>query len=78
MTPNFSRLCFAVVAIGLSCTGGCRWLMDTSAEKTPIKAPPLQVTTRVAPVQAEEITPSNARSKAQLLLEEIEQDAGQQ
>ena len=35
---------------------------------------PLKAVTRVAPVQADEVTPANARSKAQLLLEEIEQD----
>ena len=78
MTPVFSKFCFIVVALGLSCSGGCRWLMDGTAEKNPIQPPPLKVATRVAPVQSDEITPANARSKAQLLLEEIEQDNGKE
>jgi hypothetical protein len=67
-----------MVALGLSCTGGCRWLMDTTPERNPVQPPPLKVATRVAPVQADEVTPANARSKAQLLLEEIEQDNGKE
>jgi hypothetical protein len=51
--------------------------MDSTPDKNAIQAPPLKVATRVAPVQSDEITPANARSKAQLLLEEIEQDNGQ-
>jgi hypothetical protein len=52
--------------------------MDSTAERNPVQPPPLKVATRVAPVQADEVTPANARSKAQLLLEEIEQDNGKE
>jgi len=53
---------------------GCKLLMDTTPEKQPIKAPPLNVTQKVTPVQPEEITPSNAHSKARQLLAEIESE----
>jgi len=78
MSPTLTRSCLLVIAMGLSCASGCRWLMDSTADKNPIQPPPLKAVTRVAPVQADEITPANARSKAQLLLEEIEQDNGKE
>jgi hypothetical protein len=53
---------------------GCKALMDTTPDKQPIKAPPLTITQKTAPVQPDEITPSNARSKARQLLEEIESE----
>lgn len=53
---------------------GCKLLMETTPEKLPIKAPPLNVTQKVTPVQPDEITPSNAHSKAQQLLAEIESE----
>lgn len=78
MSPLFSRLGVVLAILGLSCSGGCRWLMDSTPEKNAIQPPPLKVATRVAPVQSDEVTPANARSKAQLLLEEIEQDNGKE
>jgi hypothetical protein len=67
-----------LVGLSLCPAGGCRWVMDTNLDKTPVQAPPLKVTATVAPVQPEELTPSNARSKAKQLLQEIEQDEGKE
>jgi hypothetical protein len=78
MTHFSSRVGLSLLALALCGVGGCRWLLETTPEKMPIQPPPLQVTTRVQPVHAEEITPSNARGKAQSLLEEIEQDSGKE
>lgn len=55
-----------------SSLSGCKLFLETTPEKQPIQAPPLKITQKVTPVQPEEITPSNARSKARQLLEEIE------
>ena len=57
---------------------GCKLLMETTPDKQPIKAPPLNVTQKVTPVQPDEITPSNAHSKARQLLEEIESEGKDQ
>jgi hypothetical protein len=66
------------VVLTFAAAGGCRWLMDDPAERAPVHAPPLKVTAPVKPVQPEEITAANARSAAQRLLEEIEQDEGKE
>ena len=61
-------------ALLLCCLAGCKLLLETAPEKQPIQAPPLKITQKVTPVQPDEITPSNARSKARQLLEEIESE----
>lgn len=53
---------------------GCKLLLDSTPEKQPIQAPPLKVTQKATPVSPDEISPSNARSKARQLLEEIESE----
>lgn len=59
-------------ALLLSNLSGCKLFLETTPEKQPIQAPPLKITQKVSAVQPEEITPSNARSKARQLLDEIE------
>ena len=62
MKRTFVLLAFSTLLLsGLS---GCKLLMDTSANKQPIQAPPLKVTQKVAPIQPDEITAANAHSKA--------------
>jgi len=53
---------------------GCKLLLETTPEKQPIQAPPLKVTQKVTPVHPDEISTSNAHSKARQLLEEIESE----
>lgn len=72
MTRLTSRLLVVTV---LMAAPGCRTLMDTTPEK-PIQAPPLKVTQQGKPVQPDEVTPANARAKAQQLLDEMELDVG--
>lgn len=66
-----SLLILAVSMTGLS---GCKMLFDTTPEKPVIQAPPLNVTEQAKPVVPDEITPSNASSKARQLLQELETD----
>ncbi|HMO34987.1 MAG TPA: hypothetical protein PKA06_02990 [Gemmatales bacterium] len=68
---SFSSL---IMALSLLTLPGCKLLMDTSADKPVIQAPPLKVTQKTTPISPEEITTSNAKSKAQQLLEELEND----
>ena len=53
---------------------GCKMFMDTSTDKPIIQAPPLKVTQKTTPISPEEVSPSNAKSKAQQLLDEMEND----
>lgn len=70
---RFSALLVAS-SILLCSLPGCKLLMDNTDNKQPIQAPPLKVTQKVSPIQPDEISPSNAHSKARLLLEELETD----
>ncbi len=76
MKRCYSLLWIVLALLSIYSLGGCKLLMETNVEKEPIKAPPLKVTTKVAPVQPDEVTPANARNKAQQLLNEIDQEEG--
>lgn len=66
---------FLGVSASLLCgLTGCKLLMDNTAEKPAIQAPPLKVTQKVSAIQPDEITAANAHSKAKQLLEEMETD----
>ncbi len=68
---NLSLLSLAALLCFLP---GCKMFMDTSTDKPAIQAPPLKVTEKTTPITPEEISPSNAKSKAQQLLDEMEND----
>lgn len=69
---------YVMLCLLLSFSGtGCKVLMDTNTEQPPIQAPPLKVTQRSTPVQPDEITAANAHSKARQLLDELENDNGE-
>jgi hypothetical protein len=63
-----------LLLISISMLPGCKFFTDTAGEKPIIQAPPLKISQQTRPVKPEEITPSNAKSKAQQLLDELEND----
>lgn len=68
---------YVLLSLLLVSGSGCKLLMDTNTEQPPIQAPPLKVTQRATPIQPDEITAANAHSKARQLLEELENDNGE-
>jgi len=69
---------YVMLCLLLSISGtGCKLLMDPVTAQPPIQAPPLKVTQRTTPIQPEEINTANAHSKARQLLEELENDNGE-
>lgn len=71
------KIATMLVALSLITGGssGCKLLLDTNVEKQAIQAPPLSVKEKATPIQPDEISASNAQSKAKQLLEEIENDS---
>lgn len=71
MKKHIIHLSFTLPILSL----GCIWMKEPVVETKMITPPPLQITA-VPPVKADDVTTANARSKAQLLAEEMERDSG--
>jgi hypothetical protein len=69
-----TRFVLSLALVGVMCLSGCKLLLDTTAEKPIIQAPPLKVTQKASPVSPDEISPANAHGKARQLLEELESE----